>query len=200
VGDKPLPETVQVVVQKLISWASEQHPKSNSTAKLKNNQQTITTHWHRGQQINHWPCPRESGRGKEAPSKPTQWKPNSKAGWLVGYRADLWNLSEATPHWGRSWLSSCCWKTEEILARLPNHLVRQRQNLSLNTNTKTGCWRSNFRTTKTAILLFLNLEFFCVFFCFVSCLFVCVCLSNSPCWFLWVLFCLVFLGFLFLFC
>jgi hypothetical protein len=33
---------------KLISWASEQHPKSNDTAKLKNNQQTITTSWQQG--------------------------------------------------------------------------------------------------------------------------------------------------------
>jgi hypothetical protein len=29
---------------------------------------------------------------KQAPKKPTQQKPNSKAGWLVGYRAVLWNL------------------------------------------------------------------------------------------------------------
>jgi hypothetical protein len=29
---------------------------------------------------------------KQAPSKPTQEKPNFRAGWLLGYRADLWNL------------------------------------------------------------------------------------------------------------
>jgi hypothetical protein len=29
---------------------------------------------------------------KQAPTKPTQQKPNSKAGWLVGHRADLQNL------------------------------------------------------------------------------------------------------------
>jgi hypothetical protein len=32
---------------------------------------------------------------KQAPSKPTQQKPNFKAGQLVGYRADLWNLRTA---------------------------------------------------------------------------------------------------------
>jgi hypothetical protein len=40
--------------------------------------------------------------------------------------------------------------------------VRLTQNLCLYTNTKNGCWRSNTRTTKTEILLFLNLEFLCV--------------------------------------
>jgi hypothetical protein len=29
---------------------------------------------------------------KQAPSKQAQWKPNSKAGQLVSYRADLWKL------------------------------------------------------------------------------------------------------------
>jgi hypothetical protein len=38
--------------------------------------------------------PEKGGEAKkQAPSKPTQQKPNSKAGWLVGYRADLWNQS-----------------------------------------------------------------------------------------------------------
>jgi hypothetical protein len=53
---------------------------------------------------------------------------------------------------------------------LPNHLARLRQSLCLNINTRTGCWRSNTRATKTETLLFLNLEFFgcCLFVCFVS--------------------------------
>jgi hypothetical protein len=59
--------------------------------------------------------------------------------------------------------------------------LRLRQSLCLNTNTKIGCWRSNTRTTKTEILLFLNPEFFCVFVSlfvlFLVCLCVCVCPS-----------------------
>jgi hypothetical protein len=40
-SDKPLPEIGQVVVHKA---HPKQHPKSNNTAKLKNNQQIITTY------------------------------------------------------------------------------------------------------------------------------------------------------------
>jgi hypothetical protein len=54
---------------------------------------------------------------------------------------------------------------------LPNHLVRLRQSFCLNTSTRNGCWRSNTRTIKTEILLFLNMEFFYVFVCFVPCCF-----------------------------
>jgi hypothetical protein len=40
-----------------------------------------------------WPCPRERRWGKkQAPSNQAQSKPNSKAGWLMGYRADLQNM------------------------------------------------------------------------------------------------------------
>jgi hypothetical protein len=64
---------------------------------------------------------------------------------------------------------------------LPNHLARIRQSFYLNTNTRTGCWKSSTRTTKTAILLFLNLEFFFnVFVLFPVCL-----STTSPYWFLW---------------
>jgi hypothetical protein len=90
----------------------------------------------------------------------------------------------ATPHWGRSSPSSCHWKTEEKLVRLPNHLARLRQSFCLNNNTRTWCRRSNTRTTKTEILLFLNLQFFSVFVCLICLLFVCVCLFISTHWFL----------------
>jgi hypothetical protein len=43
-GDKLLPEIGQISVHKAHFLISEQHPKSNNTAKLKNNQHTITTH------------------------------------------------------------------------------------------------------------------------------------------------------------
>jgi hypothetical protein len=65
--------------------------------------------------------------------------------------------------------------------------VRLRQSLYLNTNTRTGYWQSNTRTTKTEILMFPNLGFFvCVFVCFASCLFA----HLSPLIFL--VFCFVF--------
>jgi hypothetical protein len=56
-----------------------------------------------------------------------------------------------------------------------NHLARQQQNFCLNTNTRTGCWRNNARTTKTETSLFLNLGFFPFFFF----LFLCKCLFSS---------------------
>jgi hypothetical protein len=38
-------------------------------------------------------APEKGGKAnKQVPSKPTQQKPNSKAGQLVGYRADIQNL------------------------------------------------------------------------------------------------------------
>jgi hypothetical protein len=60
-----------------MSWASEQHLKSNDTAELKNNQQTITTRW---QQETSWLisdlAPEKVGKTKkQAPNNPTQWKP-----------------------------------------------------------------------------------------------------------------------------
>jgi hypothetical protein len=60
----------------------------------------------------------------------------------------------------------------------PKHLVRQQQSYCLNTNTRTGCWRSKGRTTKTKTSLFLNLEFFFPFFFFLF-LFLSKCLFTS---------------------
>jgi hypothetical protein len=43
--------------------------------------------------MDHWPCPKRGGKEKkQAPSNQAQWKPNSKAGQQVGYRADLENV------------------------------------------------------------------------------------------------------------
>jgi hypothetical protein len=56
--------------------------------------------------------------------------------------------------------------------RLPNNLAKLRQSFCLNTNTRTGYWKSNTRKTKTEILLLLNLEFF-LYVCLFSSLFVC---------------------------
>jgi hypothetical protein len=57
----------------------------------------MTTHWQQGAD---WqipaPAPEKGGKEKkQAPSNQAQWKPNSKAGQLVGYRADLWKLRTA---------------------------------------------------------------------------------------------------------
>jgi hypothetical protein len=73
-------------------------------------------------------------------------------------------------------------QTNKKLVSLPNYLVELRQSFCLNTNTRTRCWKSNTRSTKTEILLFLNLEFFlCI--CLSCSLF---CLSTtSLCWFPW---------------
>jgi hypothetical protein len=92
------------------------------------------------------------------------------------------NWGQATPHWGRSWLSSWLWKTGKKTASLSDHLVRLRQSFCLNMKTRTGCWKSKTRTAKTEILLLLNVEFFFV------CVFVLFPIGLSPdstCWFLW---------------
>jgi hypothetical protein len=153
----------------------------------------MQTAW--GQLMDHWPWPTERGRGKETPpvnqhsENPT---PKQDGWWATELISGTWG--QATPHWGRSWLSSRHWKTGEKMVRLPNHLVKLRQSLCLNTNTRAGCCRSNTRTTKNEILLFLNLEFFlciCLFVFFLICLFVFVC-SSLPVDFIGViLFCFV---------
>jgi hypothetical protein len=94
-GDKPLPEIGQIAVHKahlLSHWATfkvKQHFKIEK--QLANQHNTLTAgSW----LTDFWPCPKERGWGKkEPPNKPTQWKSNYKARWLVGYRAVLWNLS-----------------------------------------------------------------------------------------------------------
>jgi hypothetical protein len=57
-----------------------------------------------------WPCPRERNR---PPVNPHSKNPTAKqGGWwatVLIYRT----LEQATPHWGRSWLSSCHWKTKK---------------------------------------------------------------------------------------
>jgi hypothetical protein len=76
----------------------EQHPNSNDSAKLKNNQQTIGTHWQQG--ASWWItdlAPEKGGEAKkQAPSKQAQWKPNCKAGQLVTYRADYGTWGQHT--------------------------------------------------------------------------------------------------------
>jgi hypothetical protein len=53
---------------------------------LKNNEQTSIT------QISHLAPEKGDEAKKQAPSKQTQRKINSKAGLMVNHRADLWNL------------------------------------------------------------------------------------------------------------
>jgi hypothetical protein len=84
-------------------------------------------------------------------------------------------------------------------------LVRQQQNYYSNTNTRTGCWRSNTRTTKTELSLHLNQGFFFLsslfFFLFLSkCLFSSLLISTLylPVNFFGSLFFLIFLFFFFL--
>jgi hypothetical protein len=62
--------------------------------------------------------------------------------------------------WATAWTgtdssSQCC-----LLSQPP---VTQWQSYRLNTNTRTGYWRTNTRTTKTDTSLLLNLEFFFLF-------------------------------------
>jgi hypothetical protein len=151
------------------------HLLTNNIAKLKNNQQPSITSWQQGAHWRIFDLAPEKGdeANKQAPSKPTQRNPNSKAGWLVGYRADLQNLR--TSHTSlREELTKQLLLNDrkKNLASLYNHLARLRQSFCLSTNTRTACWRCNTRTTKTEILLFLNIEFF---------LSVCLCVLFPVC-------------------
>jgi hypothetical protein len=98
VGDKPLPEIGQIEVHKahlLSQWATSKVKQHCKIEKQSANQHKMLTagSWLRDL----WLCPTERDWGKEIiPNKLTQWKHNSKAGWLVGYRTDLWNLKSHT--------------------------------------------------------------------------------------------------------
>jgi hypothetical protein len=68
-------------------------------------------------------------------------------------------------------------------------LMRQWQNYSSDTNTRTGCWRTNTKSIKTETLLHLNLgNFIHLFFLFLFIIFLSsICLSNAclaHCWLL----------------
>jgi hypothetical protein len=80
----------QVVVHKthlLSQWATSKVRQHCKIEKQSANHHSMLTSG--GRLTDHWPCPRERGQGKETSP---QRKPNSKAGWMVGYRADLLNL------------------------------------------------------------------------------------------------------------
>jgi hypothetical protein len=140
--------------------------------------------------------PQTRGKAKkQSPSNQAQWKPNSKAGQLMGSRADsgTWgqhtNLNGYTP------------VREEPTKQLP---LKDRRKKKKTTKPHGGTmtelllkyqhqdWMlvfkvifefwSNTRTqTKTKILFFLNLEFFVSLFVIIFCfLFVSVCLFICP--------------------
>jgi uncharacterized protein YqcC (DUF446 family) len=122
VGDKLLPELGQVVVHKahlLSQWAIKQYCKTEK--QTANHHNTLIEG---GWLTHHWPLPQRK-RARQRNKLPVI-KPNSKAGQLMGYRADsgTWgqhtNLSCHT-HWGRSWPNSCLWKTELKIKRANKH-------------------------------------------------------------------------------
>jgi hypothetical protein len=161
VGDKLLPEIRQIAVHKahlLSQWAISKVRWHCKIEKQSANQHNMLTA--KSQLMDLWPCPRERAQGKEtAPNKPTQWKPNSKAGQLVGHWADLQNLR--TSH---TLLREELTKQLTLKDKKKNWWVSPTtwldwKSFCLNTNTRTGCWKSN-TTTKTEIILFLNLKFF----------------------------------------
>jgi hypothetical protein len=148
-------------------------------AKLKSRHQTNITLWEQraGWGISDLDPEKGHKAKKQASNKPTQWKHNSKAGWLVGHRVDLRNLRTSHSSLREELTKQLLLKDRKENWRvLPNNLVRLWQSFCLNTNTRTRCWKSSSRTTKTEILLFLNLEFY-----FFMCLFS----YTSWCWFLW---------------
>jgi hypothetical protein len=139
----------------------------------------MTTHWQQGAD---WqipaPAPEKGGKEKkQAPSNQAQWKPNSKAGQLVGYRAD-------SGTWGQCTSLNCHTSlSEELTKQLPlkdrrekwKHYPRLWQSFCLNTNTRIGVTpefkiRLKFYCSCTSN--------FCLFVCSVSCLFVSVHLTT----------------------
>jgi hypothetical protein len=137
---------------------------------------------------------------KQAPSKPAQWKPNSKAG-------QLWATELISGTWGQHTNVNCHTSlrvTKQLTLKdrgkktLPYHLVRLWQSFCLNTNTRTD---AGGVTPEHKLRLKLYCSWTWRVFCVYVCLF--VCLLISPHWFLWgfvlVLFCFLFVWF-FLFC
>jgi hypothetical protein len=121
-----------------------------------------------------WPWSRERMWGKEtSPSKSTP-KPQLQSTMASGPQSrslkpeDKPYLTEG----GADVAAATERQEKKKLASLPNKLLRLRQIFCLNTNTRTECWKSNTRTTKNEIQLFLNLEFLFLCVCFVHCLFV----------------------------
>jgi hypothetical protein len=76
---------------------------------------------------------------EQAPSKPTQRKPNSKGEWLVNHRAALQNLRTSHTSLREQFMKQLPLKDRgKILVSLPNQLARLRQSFCLNTNTHYG--------------------------------------------------------------
>jgi hypothetical protein len=77
---------------------------------------------------------------KQAPNKPTQRKPNSKAGQLVGHRADLRNLRTSHTSLREKLTKQLSLKDrKKKLVSFPTNLLTLRQSFCLNTSTRTGC-------------------------------------------------------------
>jgi hypothetical protein len=67
-------------------------------------------------------------------------KLNSKEGWLVDHRADLWNLRTSHTSLREELTKQLPLKDrEKKLMSLLNHLARLRQSFCLNTNIRIGC-------------------------------------------------------------
>jgi hypothetical protein len=173
-GDKPLCEIEQIAVHKvhlLSQWATSKVKQCGKIEKKTVNQHNTQTAG-AGRWISDFTPEKGHEAKKQTTSKPTQRKPNSKAGQLVDHRADVRNLRTSHTSLREELTKQLLLKKGKKLAHLPKHLTRLRQSFCLNTNTRTGYWKSNTRTTKTKILLFLNLNFFlCV--CLFCSLFVC---------------------------
>jgi hypothetical protein len=141
-----------------------------------------------------WPWPRERGQGKkQTPNKPTQRIPNSKAGCLVGHRADI----------GNSRTSHISLK-EEMTKQL---LLKDRKKKSWWVSLTTWWeWQSFCLNTSTGLDAegvtpeLLRLKFHCSWtWNFFMCLFVLflVCLyTTSTCWDFWFPFFSFFLCFI----
>jgi hypothetical protein len=180
VGDKLLLKTGQIEVNKahlFSQWATSKvkwHWKIEKEWPNHNNMLTA------GSQLTDlWLAPEKRSEAKKQTSnKPTQKKPKSEAGWLLDYRADLQNLRKRHTLLKEQLTKKLPLKDrKKKTGESPQPPGKTKETFCLNTNTRTGCWRSNSRITKTEILFFLNLEFFMCLFDHLFVLFP-VCLST----------------------
>jgi hypothetical protein len=142
--------------------------------------QTIITCWQLGAswQISDSPLRKGVKQRNKPPTSQHRKNPNPKQDgfWTIELISRTWGKD--TPYWRSSWLRSCHWKTgKKKTGESPQPPGKTKETFCLNTNTRTGCWRSNSRITKTEILFFLNLEFFMCLFDHLFVLFP-VCLST----------------------
>jgi hypothetical protein len=149
-GDKLLPEIGQVVDHKahlLSQWAT---PKVKHLCKIE--KQTVKHHNTLTAGAIWWITELAQRNGARKRNKPPvnkhSEKPTAKLDiwWTTELISRMWGHHSNLNSLAEGGADQAAATEREKKKTLPNHLVRLQQSFCLNTNTSTGCWRSNTRT------------------------------------------------------